>query len=158
MCRVNYHLIHLNSGLIEKDVIKADLKWVFEKGNGGNIYNVFQQLPRKTELVNNNLYLHVPNGYFSMLALFSCVLNKALVLCFSVIHTDMITLNSPHYIFLLFIPFQVLPDSIRGAVLGFASRAEENGGALCISFGSPSLGFTDALGRVFSRVRHASLT
>ena len=68
MCRVNYYLIHLNSGLIEKDVIKADLKWVFEKGNGGNIYNVFQQLPRKTELVNNNLYLHVPNGY-----LFSCI-------------------------------------------------------------------------------------
>ena len=28
-----------------------------------------------------------------------------------------------------------------------------NKGALCISFGSPSMGFTDALGRIFSRVR-----
>lgn len=48
---------------------------------------------------------------------------------------------------------QVLPDSIRGAVLGFASRALKNEGAICVLFGSPSMGFTDALGRIFSQVK-----
>ena len=37
-------------------------------------------------------------------------------------------------------------------MLGFASRALKNEGAICVSFGSPSMGFTDALGRIFSQV------
>lgn len=62
-------------------------------------------------------------------------------------------------------PLQVLPDSIRGVVLGLASRVvksvgnkfgpeseDENFGALCVMFGSPSFGFPYAIGRLFSRV------
>ena len=47
---------------------------------------------------------------------------------------------------------QVLPNSLRGAVLGYASLAMSNEGALCITFGSPSPSFADALGRIFFKV------
>lgn len=43
-------------------------------------------------------------------------------------------------------------DVFRGAVLGLAAHSPTNTGALCITFGSPSLGFADALGRVFTSV------
>ena len=47
---------------------------------------------------------------------------------------------------------QVFPDSFRGAILGFASYAHRNVGALYVSFGSPSVGIATALARVFNRV------
>ena len=45
---------------------------------------------------------------------------------------------------------QVIPNSVRGAVLGFAARAPSNSGALSVSFGSS--GIPLALGRLFKRV------
>ena len=47
-----------------------------------------------------------------------------------------------------------VPDSFRGAVLGFAALAPKNSGALCVSFGSPSVGLSHTLGRVFNRVSY----
>lgn len=41
----------LQLGLVEKELIKADLKWVFEKSRGGGVYNSYQHLPRKRDLV-----------------------------------------------------------------------------------------------------------
>lgn len=37
--------------------------------------------------------------------------------------------------------------------MGFAARSPANLGALCITFGTPSLGFAFALARIFQRVR-----
>ena len=38
-------------GLIETEVIKADLKWVFAKYSGSGVYTAYNFLPRKRELV-----------------------------------------------------------------------------------------------------------
>lgn len=46
----------------------------------------------------------------------------------------------------------MLPDSLRGAVLGYATLSTENTGALYIGFGSPSLSLADAIARVFDMV------
>lgn len=45
---------------------------------------------------------------------------------------------------------QIVPNSVRGAVLGFASRAPSNSGALSVSFGNS--GIPLALARLFKRV------
>ena len=42
---------------------------------------------------------------------------------------------------------QIVPNSVRGAVLGFASRAPSNSGALSVSFGNS--GIPLALARLF---------
>ena len=47
---------------------------------------------------------------------------------------------------------QVLPLSVRGAVLGFASLSTKRKHAMYITFGSTSLGIPSALARVFQRV------
>lgn len=61
-------------------------------------------------------------------------------------------INLYKIVFLLLICMQILPDSIRGAVLGLTAYAPSNIGAIFVSFGSPSVGFANALGRVFDRV------
>ena len=50
---------------------------------------------------------------------------------------------------------QFVPASIRGAVLGFGSRAPANKVAVYISFGSPSSGLANSLARLFSTVSEA---
>ena len=47
---------------------------------------------------------------------------------------------------------QRLPDTIRGAILGLASRAPRNDVAIYITFGSTSRGIPLALTRIFQRV------
>lgn len=47
---------------------------------------------------------------------------------------------------------QILPDSIRGAMIGLASIAPKNKLALFLNFGSVSLGIPTALSRVFIKV------
>ena len=47
---------------------------------------------------------------------------------------------------------QRLPDTIRGAILGFASRAPRNDVAIYITFGSTSRGIPLALTRIFQKV------
>ena len=46
---LNVNMLQL--GLVEKEAIKADLKWVFEKSSGGGVYNSYQHLSRKRDLV-----------------------------------------------------------------------------------------------------------
>ncbi len=46
---------------------------------------------------------------------------------------------------------QVLPDTMRGTVLGFAARAPCNEGAIDITFGN--IGYAFTLARVFRWVR-----
>lgn len=54
---------------------------------------------------------------------------------------------------------QVLPRSLRGAVLGFSSLAIGRKRAVFVTFGSTSLGIPSALARIFARVspRHTTL-
>ena len=47
---------------------------------------------------------------------------------------------------------QVVPDTIRGTILGFAARAPQNCGALCVQFDSSSMGLPYLLARAFQRV------
>ena len=47
----------------------------------------------------------------------------------------------------------MVPDIIRGAILGFAARAPKNSGALCVQFDSSSMGLPYLLARAFQRVR-----
>ena len=50
--------------------------------------------------------------------------------------------------------FQRFPRSLRGVVLGFASRSLRNESAIVVTFGSLSSGYTDALARVFEMVSY----
>ena len=60
----------LQLGLVEKEVIKADLKWVFEKTSGGGVYNSYQHLPKKRDLVIAPIAIiqNTPKKYFAGLA------------------------------------------------------------------------------------------
>jgi len=49
---------------------------------------------------------------------------------------------------------QVLPASVRGIVIGFASLSTFRNTAMYITFGSTSMGIPCALARVFKEVRY----
>ncbi len=48
--------------------------------------------------------------------------------------------------------FQVVPDSLRGCIVGLSALAPKNDLALIINFGSVSLGIPSALSRIFNKV------
>lgn len=54
---------------------------------------------------------------------------------------------------LLMLPHvQVLPDSLRGCIVGLSALAPNNDLALFVNFGSASLGIPSALSRIFNSV------
>ena len=57
---------YFQSGLIEKEVIKGDLKWIFEKRSGSGVYNAYKFLPRRKEMVvfNNSTVRYTAKSSF----------------------------------------------------------------------------------------------